>query len=131
MNTWHYQFLEDEKLHYLTELHPEDGVLGEYFYEVHEYDKLLKFVNENKIPVSLEQPVMSEVKDQSEWFASKYKLANVDFQCKIRMYEGDDKLFKSQYRLTLDMIEQLPAESLGHILKDLLTQLKKHVKEHE
>lgn len=131
MNKWLYQYLEDEKLHYLTEHHPEDGVLGEHFYEVHEFDELKKFVYENKIPVSLEKAEISEIKDESEWFASKYRLSNIDFECKVRMYEGDDKVFRSQYRLTLDMIEQLPADSLGHILKELLTQLKKHVKEHE
>jgi hypothetical protein len=131
MNTWNYQFLENEKLHYLTEHHPEDGVLGEHFYEENEFNELSKFISENKIPVSLENASISEVKNGAELFVGKYKLSEVDFQCKIRMYEGDDRVFKSQYRLTLDMIEQLPADSLGHILKELLMQLKQHVKEHD
>tara|TARA_R110000824_G_scaffold106610_11_gene252071 strand:+ start:3146 stop:3541 length:396 start_codon:yes stop_codon:yes gene_type:complete len=131
MNTWNYQFLENEKLHYLTEHHPEDGVLGEHFYEVNEFHELEKFVSDNRIPVSLEGAEISEVKNQTEVFAAEYKLSQIDFECKIRMYEGDDKIFKSQYTLSLDMIEQLPADLLGHILKDLLIQLKEHVKEHE
>lgn len=35
-NSWHYQYLNDEKLHYLTEVHPEDGILGELFFETTE-----------------------------------------------------------------------------------------------
>ena len=35
-NSWNYQYLEDEKLHYLTEVHPEDGILGELFFETTE-----------------------------------------------------------------------------------------------
>jgi hypothetical protein len=30
---WHWQYLRDEDLWYLTELHDEDGILGEHFFE--------------------------------------------------------------------------------------------------
>jgi hypothetical protein len=49
MNNWHYQYLEDEKLHYLTELHPEDGILGEHFFETE--DEYKKYVKENNLMV--------------------------------------------------------------------------------
>ena len=131
MNSWNYQFLVKEGLHYLTEHHPEDGVIGEYFYEVNEFHELKKFISDNRIPISLEGAEISEVNNQAEFFVAKYKLSEIDFECKIRMYDGNYKAFRSHYTLSLDMIEHLPADSLGHIFKDLLIQLKEHVKEHE
>lgn len=129
---WHYQNLEGERLHYITEWDHEDGIIGEHFFEYHEYGDMIKFCIDNNISFEeISLPIHSEVKDQSEWFASKYRLANVDFQCLIRMYGGDDKVFKSQYKITLDMIEQLPPETIGHILKEMLEELKKYVKKHE
>ena len=46
---WLYQHLEDEGLHYLTQHHPEDGVVGEfYFYTLPE---LKEYVEKYNIPV--------------------------------------------------------------------------------
>ncbi len=33
MNTWKHQYLKEEKLHYLTEHHLDDGILTEVFFE--------------------------------------------------------------------------------------------------
>lgn len=44
---WLKQYLEDENLHYLTELHEEDGILGEYFF--YTAKELNDYVKENKI----------------------------------------------------------------------------------
>ena len=47
MNTWHYQYLNDEKLHYLVEIHPEDGILGEHFFKTAQ--EILDYAEEHKI----------------------------------------------------------------------------------
>jgi len=128
-NHWTYQYLDDERLHYITEQHPEDGILGETFFQHHEYGELIKFCLDNNLSFEkLGLPHISEVIDQGELFAGLYKINDIDFSCRIKMYDGDDKLYKSQYKITLDMLEDLPAESLGIILKEMLQQLKTHIR---
>ena len=46
---WLRQYLEDEKLWYITEHHPEDGILGEHFFEKGDEDKMNEFIEENNI----------------------------------------------------------------------------------
>lgn len=48
-NWWYHQYLESEKLWYLTEHHPEDGIWGEHFFEENETDKMNNFIKENNI----------------------------------------------------------------------------------
>jgi len=45
--TWHKQYLRDESLYYLTELHPEDGILGEFFFNTQK--EMDTYIKKNKI----------------------------------------------------------------------------------
>ena len=47
---WHSQALEDEKLWYLTQLHPEDGIITELFYETEA--EMITFIKENNLTIS-------------------------------------------------------------------------------
>jgi hypothetical protein len=53
MNTWKHQYLKEEKLHYLTEHHPNDGILTELFFETpwelydYIYDNAIMINNNN------------------------------------------------------------------------------------
>ena len=60
-NEWHWQYLEGEKFWYLTELHKEDGILGEYFFmtEVEMDD----FIKENNITLKYEKFGLEELNE--------------------------------------------------------------------
>jgi len=47
MSYWHYQYLTDEKLHYITELDSKDGVLSETFVDTME--EVYEFLKNNNI----------------------------------------------------------------------------------
>lgn len=130
-STWEYQYLEDEKLHYITELHPEDGILGEHFFEYNQVGDLIEFCIQNNLYFdNLDLPFFGKA-DTEEYFIGKYKLTDIEFNCRVRMFEEDKEgtLYKTQYKLTLDMLEDLPPESLGIILKRLYEQLKNYINE--
>lgn len=128
-NIWRYQYLEDEKLHYITECHPEDGILGEHFFENHEYGDMIKFCLDNNLSFEMIQLPIFEKADNGEYFMGNHKLADIDYSCRIKLYDEDREgtLFKSKYKLTLEMIEELPAETLGKLLKELHRGLKDYI----
>jgi hypothetical protein len=128
---WKYQKLEDEKLHYITEWSYNDGICGEHFFEYHQYGDMIKFCIDNNISFKeIELPTFEEA--ESEYYLlGKHKLTDIDFSCRIKMFEEDKEgtLFKTQYKMTLEMIETLPAEALGQILKELNQSLKQYIYE--
>lgn len=46
---WKYQYLLGENLHYLVELHPDEGIISENFFET--FEEYMAFVRENRIKV--------------------------------------------------------------------------------
>lgn len=132
-NIWRYQKLEDEKLHYITESHPEDGIIGEHFFEYNQIGDLIEFcINKNLYFDNLELPFFGQVEGE-EFFLAKNKLANIDLKCTVNIpMEGShDKVYKTNYVMTLEMLEELPEEVLGSILKQLLEKLKDYIKNEE
>ena len=47
MNNWKHTYLKEEKLHYLTENHPNDGILTELFF--HTAEELYDYIYDNGI----------------------------------------------------------------------------------
>jgi hypothetical protein len=45
--TWYYQYLIGEDIHYVTELHPEDGILTECFFKT--WEEVETYAKENNI----------------------------------------------------------------------------------
>ena len=128
---WKYQKLEDEKLHYITEWDHEDGIIGEHFFEYDQYGDMIKFCIDHNISFEeIELPIFEDA-NSSEYFMGKYKLSNVEFSCLIKMFDEDKegKMFRSQYKFTLEMIETLPAKAIGEIIKQLHQSLKQYIHE--
>lgn len=128
-NKWRYQYLDDEKLHYITETSDEDGILSEYFFDEYQYPKVVEFCTKNDIlPILYGESRISTI-DVEDFFEYQYKMGNVDFDCFIRLYNNNHKRYKCNHKLTLEMIDYLPAEALGDIIKNMSNELKKYVNE--
>lgn len=46
---WLYQYLTDENIHYLVEMHPEEGIISELFFDTH--DEYREYITINEITV--------------------------------------------------------------------------------
>jgi hypothetical protein len=128
---WKYQFLEDENVHYVTQWHPERGIIGEEYFQPHEYGDLIKFCIDNNLSFEeINLPLISQTFDEADLFAGKYRVNDINFNCTVNLYDEleSQKVFKSQFKFTLEMLEDLAPQSLGEILKQLLEQFKEHVK---
>lgn len=129
LNNWHCQYLDQEFMYYLTESDPEDGIVGEHFFGTHL--ELEQFVVENRIPVFLPENInVGAIVDANEAFIGQQNIAVFDFKSLVSMYTGDlkGKLFKSQYKMTLELIRYADERELGAMLKHMLTELDNHIK---
>lgn len=127
-NTWNCQYHKNEGIYYLTESHPEDGIMGEHFFYTHH--ELEEFVNKYKIPVFLPENVnVSDITHEHEMFLGEMNLAVIEFDAKVRMYSTDIKgrAFKARYNMTLELIRYATEEQLGAMLKHMLKDLDKHI----
>tara|TARA_R110000796_G_scaffold58413_5_gene134911 strand:- start:17835 stop:18257 length:423 start_codon:yes stop_codon:yes gene_type:complete len=128
-NKWLCQYLKDENMYYLTEHHPEDGILGEDFF--YTFSDLEEFVTKNKIPVFLPENVnIGDITNAHEFFLGEQNITEFDFKSFVSMYSGDLKgrMFKAQYKMTLELIRHAPEEALGAMLKKMLKDLDEHIK---
>ena len=128
LNSWHCQYLKDEFMYYLTESDPEDGIVGEHFFDT--FRELERFVIENRIPVFLPENVnVGDIDHEHEFYLAQQGLSVFEFKSLVSMYEGDLKgrMFKSQYKMTLELIKYAPEEALGAMLKKMLADLDKHI----
>ena len=128
-NQWHCQYLDNECMYYLTESHPEDGIIGEYFFDTHW--ELEDFVKEFKIPIFLPENVnISSIQNESEFYLGEEALSLFDFNANVSMYNGDLKgnMFKANYQMTLELIRHASEEALGAMLKKMLQDLDNYIK---
>lgn len=127
MNKWLYQYLTEENLYYLSEHHPEDGVLGEDCFET--FTELEKYVKDNNIPIRLgENRNITNITYTGEPFFSELKTGKLS----IDLYAGSGKTrFRSQHMLTFEAIRHAPSEALGDTLKRILIDLETYIKKHE
>jgi len=129
LNSWHCQYLKDEFMYYLTESDPEDGIIGEHFFNT--FSELEMFVIENRIPVFLPENVnVGDIEHEHEFYLGQQGLTVFEFKSLVSMYEGDlkGKMFKAQYKMTLEFIRYASEEALGAMLKQMLTDLDNHIK---
>ena len=72
MSYWHYQYLKDEKLHYITELDSKDGVLSETFVDT--MDEVYEFLKKNNITL----PDCAKVNLEIERLRKNYVVTSED-----------------------------------------------------
>lgn len=72
MSYWHYQYLKDEKLHYITELDSEDGILSETFVDTME--EVYEFLKNNNITL----PDCAKVNLEIERLRKNYVVTSED-----------------------------------------------------
>lgn len=111
-NKWLCQYLEGENLYYLTEHHPEDGVLGEHFFKT--IAELRYFITKNEIPVMLEEDIIIS--------KSNFIPFN-NGEVIMKFYGGNEVKYLSKYALTMEMVRKLPEKSLGFFLKQMVDKL--------
>lgn len=118
---WIYQYLKDESLYYLTEHHPQEGVVSEFYFNT--FPELEMYVISNNLPISIHKNtgIQETGSDLSE-----FKLATLD----ITLFnKGDYKRYKSTNKITLELIEHVESKELGDYLKKLVQDLKNKIKE--
>jgi len=101
MDGWYYQYLKDEKLHYLTEVHPEDGILGELFFESTE--EFLDYTEKNNITFN------GEI--DAEVFLGELLTKEIEIQFDKEHGEG-------AYKGMVDLRDELMVEELKKLIKD-------------
>ena len=126
MDSWNYQYLENEDIHYLTKCDPEDGITDELFFST--YGELKEFVDTNHIPVFLPKDMLIRKSIDREF---EHNL--IEFEALVRLVEisAEPIKFKSRYTLTYETINNATEKQLGSLIKQMLDQLKIEVRKQQ
>ena len=84
MNEWHYQYIKEEQLHYITEIHSDDGVITEEFPNT--LDDVYKFLNDNNITLT----ELSQGNLETERLRVKYVITKEELKSYTRSCNRSD-----------------------------------------
>ena len=127
-NMWTYQHLLDKGLHHVTEKDENGEVINTYTFST--YAELEYFVTKYRVPIFLPHLIEHHpILNIEEFYLSSNNILTLDFECHANIFSGNHNsdLFRSHYKITLELIKYSTEKELGIMLKRMLYDLEKYI----